>query len=101
MIRDSLKSIRDPGGVKVWSENDGGIRSKRGKAESNDTMRILEDYLLGTANETAEAPQPFPEPPGDVETILPAMIDESTFEFWSDGVLGVAFLITTIIAARR
>jgi len=32
---------------------------------------------------------------------MPTSADETSLEYWMDGVLGLAFLITTIISAKR
>ena len=41
-------------------------------------------------------------PDGDSSSAWPtAGADESSFEYWMDGLLGLAFLITTLISAKR
>ena len=46
-------------------------------------------------------PPPPPGPEGDSSAWPTAGADESSFEYWMDGLLGLAFLITTLISAKR
>ena len=48
-------------------------------------------------------PPPPPGPEGDPSSAAwpTAGADESSFEYWMDGLLGLAFLITTLISAKR
>lgn len=60
---------------------------------------------LATAHRALASDHP-PPPPDDAgptsDSSWPtAGADETTLEYWMDGLLGLAFLITTIISAKR
>ena len=51
---------------------------------------------------SSDEPHPPPSgPEGDSSSWPTAGADESSFEYWMDGLLGLAFLITTLISAKR
>ena len=82
------------------------------KAGSKSTREMAAEVLTAAfaaahrALSSSDEPHPPPPPPppgpeGDSSAWPTAGADESSFEYWMDGLLGLAFLITTLISAKR
>ena len=80
------------------------------KAGSKSTREMAAEVLTAAFaaahRALSSSDEPHPPPPGPEggpsSAAWPtAGADESSFEYWMDGLLGLAFLITTLISAKR